>query len=344
MTKPASEVTTTMRAPTQKVDDSPQLLYRPLEQQLTPETVPFKVRWEYVTPDQAEAWLFEADHHEGFRPRPRTEARKKHWLNLMQTGRFVEFSPEGVLCFSPEGICLNGGNRLGAVVEYDQPVGFTIFENVPVWMSRFFDTGDKRTLREAMFMNKKDLPQGYQQVVRLGMRYEEYLFGKRSAHGWADWSRHKDEHQDVDNFIERREYLLDYIPKGKAIRKPTNLQAASITAFVAYQLLAWPDGASELEQFLDGLALGSMLHKGNPALTLREWGKADGFIGNGTHGRREGHLLLLFRSFEKYMEELDEPKILVARGLPMHMPYHPNGDKTAVANVRKALGKMDAGR
>lgn len=339
-----SDVTTTSRTPTPDVDESPQLLYRSLGQQLTPETIPFKPRWEYVTPEQAAEWLFDADNYEGFRPRPRTDARRRHWVSLMQTGRFVEFSPEGVLCFSPEGICLNGGNRLGAVIEYGKPVGFTIFDNVPVWMSRFFDTGDKRSLREAMFMTRKDLPQGYQQVVRLGMRYEEYLFGKRTAHGWADWSRHKDEHQDVDNFIDRREYLLDYIDRGKAIRRPTQLQAASVTAFIAYQLLAWPGGSEQLDEFLDGLSHGSMLRKGNPALTLREWAKADGFIGNGTHGRREGHLLLLFRSFEKFVRNADEAKILVARGLPMHMPYHPQGDKVAVANVRKALTKMDAGR
>jgi hypothetical protein len=85
-----------------------------------------------------------------------------------------------------------------------------------------------------------------------------------------------------------------------------------------------------------------MLAKGNPALTLREWAKRDGYIGTATYGRREGHLLLLFKFFESFMNKSHITSVAVAKGLPMHMPYNPRGEKTAVTNVIKALDKMDA--
>lgn len=339
-----SDVHTTYRTPTEEVDDSPQLLYRPLAQQLTPESIPFTMRPVYVTPEEAAEFLFEADNYEGFRPRKRTEARKRHWVSLMETGRFVEFSPEGALCFNPDGICLNGGNRLGAVVEYGKPVGFLRFDNVPDWMSKFFDQGDKRSLAEQMFMNKKDLKPGTTQTVRLGMRFEEFIMGKRSPYGWIDWGRHKDLHSDIDNWIDRRSYVLEYVAEGGRVRKFTQIQQASAVVFMAYQQMAWPQGTEAIEEFLEGMMHGTMLARGNPALTLREWLRSDGFIGHGTHGRREGHLLLMFRHFEAFVQKINMPSVKWAKGMPMAMPFHPKGDKTAVSNIVKAMTKMDAGQ
>lgn len=342
----AQVVESRMMAPSGEVDESPQRLYRPIPQQLTPDTIPWDIEYAYITPDEAEEILAAADDNPDFRQRKRTPARVARWSELMQTERFAHFLPDGPLCFNEKGYLLNGGNRLKALSE--QPagteVGFVVYRNCPQWLFQYFDQGNNRTSREQMFMNKRDVNTYTQATVRLGMRYEEFLFGKRSPSGWVHWGRVKDENIDLDNWMTRREYVLDHVVQGKQLSKYTMLQTASTTCFIAYQQLAWPDGQDHLQDYLDGLESGSMLRKGNPALTLREWAKADGFIGNGTHGRREGHLLLLFRSFEKFVRNADEAKILVARGLPMHMPYHPQGDKVAVANARKALTKMDAGR
>jgi hypothetical protein len=333
-----------MQAPTAEVDESPQRLYRQVAQQLTPETIPWTISYRYITPEDAQRILDAADENPDFRQRKRTPARIARWSDLMQTGRYVDFLPDGPLCFNDKGYLLNGGNRLKAITELDDNarIGFIVIEKCPQWMFQYFDQGNSRSSREQMFMNNRDVNMFTQGTVRLGMRYEEFLFGKRSPSGWVYWGRVKDENTDLDNWMDRREYVTDCVEQGKAITKKTMLQTPSGACFVAYQQLAWPEGIDDLQDYLDGLISGSMLRKGNPALTLREWGKSDGYIGAASAGRREGHLLLLFKMFQAFQNKSTVDKILVAKGFPMHMPYHPKGFEVAVANVREALDKMDA--
>lgn len=337
----ADNVETRMLTPTPEVDESPQLLYRAIPEQLTPENIPFKIEFVPFTAQMAQESLDAADANEEFRQRKRTPARMNRWLNLMRTGRFVHYLPDGPICYNPDGVQLNGGNRLAAVAQHDEPVGFMVIRNCPTWMFQHFDSGDKRSVSESIYMNKHDIKGQPGALARLGMRYEEFLSGKRSPLGWAMWGKHRDENADINDFLDRREYLTDFTAEGARIKKRSDLMAVSGTVFVAYQRLAWPDGEEQLEEFLDGLCLGAMLAKGNPALTLREWAKRDGYIGAASLGRREGHLLLLFKMFASFVQHATVSEIRVARGFPMTMPYHPKGHEVAVDNVRAALEKMD---
>lgn len=327
--------------PTPEVEEDPLLLYAPITKQIDPKRIPWTIEYLYVTPEQAQEWLDEADANKEFGQRPRTKARKKRWLSLYQSNRYAFFNPMAPLCFSQKtDVLMNGGNRLAALIEHDQKVGFMVIRNCPVWLMNYFDNGNSRTLRESMFINQRDVKPDTSATVRLGMRYEEFLFGKRKDIGWTDWGRHKDEHIDVDNFISKRDYLLEMLPEARVLAKRCQLQTSSLACFLAYQMLAWPQGQATLEEFTDGLGYGVMLSKGNPALTLREWAVKDGFIGGYTYGRREGHLLLLFKAFLLSCENQKMPEVRVAKGLPMAMPYHPDGWEIACKNVREALIEM----
>lgn len=340
----AASVESRKLAPSTEVDESPQRLYRPITKQLTPDTIPWDIEYSYLTPQDAQQILEAAENNPDFRQRKRTPARVSRWEELMLTGRFVHFLPDGPLCFNDKGYLLNGGNRLQAVANLDPDVeiGFVVYRNCPQWIFQYFDQGNNRSAREQMFMNKRDINTYTQATVRLGLRYEEFIFGKRSPSGWVNWGRVKDENPDIDSWMERREYVLDCINPAKSLSKSTMLQTASAACFIAYQQLAWPEGIDALQEYLDALESGSMISKGNPALTLREWGRRDGYIGAASAGRREGHLLLLFKMFQAFRNRSTVDSILVAKGFPMHMPYHPDGFETAVENVREALDKMDA--
>lgn len=336
----ASSIPTT---PTEIVDDDTLLLYEPITKQIDPKKVPWKIEYLKITPKQARAHLDEADDYEGFGQRPRTPAAVKRWHDLMTSHRFVEYHPFGPLGFNEDGIIMNGGNRLQALAQFDKPLGFVVVQNAPTWLVNYIDNGRMRTARDSAFINQRKSSPDIQALTRLAMRYEEFLFGKRKEYGWADWSKHKDEYVDVDNFMAKRgEWLFDdqLLSKAKLVKRKAGLQVASAAAFIAYQRLAWPEGETKLEEFLDGLIEGVMLSKGNPALTLREWGNNDGFIGGYTHGRREGQLLLLFKHFLMFCEGQKESQVRVAKGLPMSMPYHPDGWETACKVAREALVEM----
>lgn len=334
----ASMVKTT---PTDGVEEDPLLLFEPLSEQLNPRKIPFQIEYLKVTPKQAQAWLDAADDYPEFAQRKRLPSTVKRFKDLIDSNRFVEYIPVGALCFNPDGIVMNGGNRLAAVSEGRKSVGFMVVKNCPTWMIHYFDNGKMRTARDALQIAMKDMSTDGQATTRLGLRYEEFLFGKRAQYGWADWGRHKDEYIDLMNWMEKREYVLDFIPQGKQIRKKTSIQVSSATCFVAYQQLAWPSGADVLEHFLDGLTLGADLSKGNPALTLREWLRNDGYIGGYSYGRREGHLLLLFQMFTAFAEKHSVPTVKVAKGLPMAMPYHPDGWEIGCKNAREGLLRLE---
>lgn len=338
-----SPVETRVLAPTDEVDDSPQRLYRPIKNQLTVAQAKLMVMEPVmVTQETATELLIKADQNPAFRQRKRLPGRVSRWLGLIQTDRFVHFSPEGAVLLDPDGFMLNGGNRMEAVRQHDEPVGMMLIHNVPSWFVQYFDQGNNRSKKEALYMmNRPSVPETIP-LARVAMRFEEFLLGKRDRYGWVLWGKVRDENPDIDDFITRRTEIFDWIPVGKQVRKGSELMTVSAAAFVAYQKLAWPEGSDEVDAFLDGLIYGANIAKGNPALTLREWGRKDGYIGNGSSGRREGHLLLLLNFFASFVNKSYVDKVLVAKGFPMAMPYHPDGHEIALKNIREALTQMDA--
>ncbi len=335
-------VTTRMLAPPADADaDNPALLYREVPQ--IEGDVPMSVEFAKVSPEQASEWLAKADRDESFRQRPTSVRDVRRWKILMETNRFVQFLPDGPLCFDDDGILLNGKHRLTAVGGFDRPVGFMLVKRVPRWMFRFFDTGRGRTLNDVFKIGGRATMAQTGSSMRLAMRYEEFLHGKRPAMGWwKDWRGQRDEHADVDDFLARRQDLNDWYYVGQQVYGGSRIIVASAMVFRFYQSLAWPDGEEHLIGFCDGLAKGAMLAPGHPALVLREWGRMSFADKERIEGKRELHLLLMFRHFALTVQgDRLSGQLRWARGFPMAMPYHPDGPDVAVKNVLTALAEMD---
>lgn len=316
------------------------LLYRPVPQiEGAPQ---MKTKWIKVTPEMADDWLLKAESDTTFKQRQTKVRSVRRYQILMETGRFVEYLPNGPLCFDDQGILLNGKHRLTALAGQKKPFGFMVVENVPRFMFSFFDTGLPRSLNDVFHISGQMTKSQTGSSMRLAMRYEEFLYGKRKDIGWKDWAGHRDEHADVDDFLSRRVDLSDWYYVGEQIYRGARLLIASGMAFRFYQSLAWPEGEEQLITFCDSLAKGSMLAPGSPPLALREWSRQSKDLGERIRGKRELHLLLMLRMFALSVQgDKIEGKPRWAYGFPMTMPYHPKGPETAIKNILGALEQMD---
>ena len=327
-------------SPVPTTGDDPQLLYRAIPQVDVPPGL--QLECVLVTPEMAKQWLAKSDAHEDFRNRPTRVGDVRRWKLLMETGRFVSYLPDGPILMSAGGCLLNGKHRLTALCGHNQPIGLVIIKNVPDWMMNFFDTGRNRSLRDLFEITGHMTPTQVGSTARQAMRYEEFIHGKRSAIGWRFWAAHRDEHTDVVDFVNRRSALTDLYGSAELVYRGSKLLIASAMTFRLYQELAWPEGAPFVREFFEGIAKGAMLAAGTPALTLREWSKDIAVNRERVPAKREAHLLLLLRFFALTAQKEQVHRVQYGYGQPMLLPYHPDGDDAALANLREGLAALDA--
>ncbi len=321
--------------------DEEALLYRPVPQ-ITGKP-PFQVKYEWFSPEKASQWLRKAEEDEDFRQRKTSLAQIRRWSTLYRTKRFVDMLPAGPICVDDDGVMLNGKHRFSALAGMDTDVefGFVVFYHVPRWMFAYFDTNKPRTIKDVFHIGARDSGPQTPSAMKLGMRYEEVLAGVRSGTGWRHWNQQKDEHQDVDGFLARRGEFQDWYSLGEKLNRTARLLIPSGMAFRFYQSLAWPEGDDKITEFCENLATGGGAPQ-SPALQLREWAKESWYNKDQIFAKRELHLLLLMRTFEQYMQNSRIHRINWAYGLPMTMPYHPDGYETGLANIKRALAELDS--
>lgn len=336
----AAPVTTRRLEPEPSEQDVLELLYQAVPQ--IEGKPPFKVEYLMVTPKQADEWLLKSSQDPLFRQRTIKTGDVRRWRNLMKTERFVHYLPNGVLCFDDQGgIMLNGQHRMTALAGQEKSFGFVVFKNVPRWMFAYFDTNRVRTLKDVFHIGGRSTGPQTPSAMKLAMRYEEFLKGVRSGAGWRHWNAQKDEHNDVDTFLQRRQELQDWYGVGEKVNRYARLLVPSVMVFRFYQGLAWPDGDEELTTFLEALVTGGNIAPNSPALQLREWAKESWYNKDSIFAKRELHLALLMRSFDQHVRGTRIPRIQWAYGQPMTMPYHPKGFEVGIKNVRSALDELD---
>lgn len=299
--------------------------------------VPYKVSYEMVTPEQANDWIRHADSDPDFKQRPCTVRDVQRWKIMIETDRFVHYLPNGVVCFDDKGMLLNGKHRLTGLAGQSKPAGFVVFRNVPRWMFAYFDTGRSRSLNDVFKIAGRMSKSQTGSTARCALRYEEMLNGVRGPLGWQDWGSVRDEHADVNTFLDDRGQLQDlYLAADKTYRS-TRLVISALMVFRYYQFLAWPEGEPKLLEFWDGLQTGAMLATGSPALELREWSKDQFESRERVRAKREQHLLLLYRFFAHHVNSSRLERVTWAYGMPMPAPYHPEGAEVAIKNIRAAI-------
>lgn len=317
-----------------------QLRYREVPQIEDPSV--FKVEYRWVDNEEADDMLRAADADPDFRQRQTYPRDVRRWKLLMESNRFVHFLPNGPLCYDEHGMLINGKHRLLATAgRKGQKTGFMVVRNVPRWMFKFFDTPRQRSLNDVFYSAGRMTKAQTGSTMRLAMRYEEFLTSHRSGLGWRHWAAGvRDEHFDVEDFYSRRVDLADLYIAAESCAKKSRLVIASLMVFRFYQQLAWPDGADMVTAFWDGIKVGNV-PQATPPSTLRQWARDCYQDRERIQGKRELHLLLLFKMFGLYMAEERLPVLQWAHGFPMHMPYHPDGSDIALKNIEKALDELD---
>lgn len=340
---PKAEVHTRPLAPEAATETPPGLLYRPVRQVEVDEDgrPPFDITYEWISPEQARQYLKEAAEAENFKQRPLTSAEVKRWVGLVDTKRFVHFLPNGIVCFDEEGILINGQHRFNGIAEGDKPAAFVIFRNVPRWMFAYFDTNKTRTTKHVLYINNKTIKPQLDSALKLALRYEEFVQGVRPSTAWRHWNAVRDEHQDVDDFYDRRLEIMEWYKTAQRVYGRCKVLIPSVMTFGFYQSLAWPEGLDEMEAFLDELGLGKHLNVQRPSHHLRKFTLEAFRDKTPIIAKREVHLALLMRTFAQEMKQTRTSVLHWAYGQPMTMPYHPKGHEVAIKNVRTALDAMD---
>ncbi len=294
-----------------------------------------------VTPEIAKQWLDESGQDETFRNRKLNLAEKRKFVFIMRTNRFAHWVPDGPICFDEKGILLNGKTRLNAVAESGVTCGFMVFRGVPNWMFDFMGLGKPKNNAQILDARYKMSKPAVTAAMKLVLRYEEFLLGKRPAIGWRHWKGVHDQPSDIDLVYDRREDLVDYYDRAMAVRRGCKLLAVPLMLFQYYQWYAWPEGQGKLDQFLDSLTHGSDLAKGSAALSLYNF-ERDNYLPY--DGKQQMHLILLFRHFGAHAKGEKLPVAKVGYGNEMLPPYHPKGPAAAKENLWKALTPLDAPR
>lgn len=317
-------------------------LHRPVPQ-LTELPPAFDIEYLYFSPQMATQWLDNARQADGFRQRPLRLAEARRWKNVIQTQRFVHFLPNQAICENEHGVLINGQHRLTGLSQCpdDTVAGFMVIRKVPRWMFAFFDTNKGRTLKDVFHIGTRQSDPQTGSAMKLGMRYEEFLLGKRSPGGWRHWNIVKDEHQDVDDFYARREELQDWYALGSQVYQRARLLIPSVMVFSFYQSLAWPEGDPDVLDFIEQLKNASKLSPEHPARLLRQWTSEAYMHHQQVFAKRETHLMLIMQAFERSMRGGRYQRLQWAYGQPMSVPYHPKGPEVAVKNVRLALEDID---
>lgn len=317
-------------------------MYRAVPQIDDPRIMRSSMRW--IGPDEARGILLKADSDPDFHQRPVSQRDARRWEQLMRTDRFVSFLPNGPLCFDDRGLLLNGKHRLTGLTRQERPHGFVVFENVPRWMFKYFDTMRARSLNDVFVIGGRISGPQTGSTMKLAMRYEEFLFDKRTAHGWRDWEGVRDEHADVDEFQTRRVELNEWYGEAAKSYPKSKIVIASQMVFRMYQQLAWPQDGGKLQEFWVALATGTASAPDAPALVLRDWARDRIEVRERIPAKRQVHLLLLFEYFARHAQGLGigPEGVRWAYGMPMPLPFHPDGPQVALNNVRRALERMNA--
>ncbi len=289
----------------------------------------------WVTPATAQEWLDKYGEAEQFRNRKVNAPERRRLARLMTTNRFVHFLPSSPFCFDEDGILLNGKTRLNAVVESQRTVGFIVYRGVPRWMWPFMDTGRKKTDRDVAYSSYREDKTAIIAAMKTAWRYEEVLAGARERTGWRSWSKLDDlQPVDVERMYEKRGELTEYYGTAMAVRKGCKLVPSALMIFMMYQWHAWPEGRDKYQAFLDALREGANLSTGSAALSLRNFGR-DEYCP--TEGKTIIQLILLFRHFGAFTKNERLPRVTWAYGHEILLPYHPDGEAAAKANLARAL-------
>lgn len=205
-----------------------------------------------VTPALANRWLAGNTVNRSIR-----EAAVNQYATDMIAGRWTVTND--AICFSPDGLLLNGQHRLNAVIAADETVAMLVMRNMPVESMGHMDAGIKRTSADYFGFHGETHSAALASALKLALLYSDgRLYKDRKVQAISngemkDFLVDNPEIRDSVSFIYSHTRTIDLTPTVK---------------IVAHWLFANASSREQADMFFELLASRVGLPKGSPILAL----------------------------------------------------------------------------
>lgn len=249
-----------------------------------------------VSPEMASSWLSHRSGHPKLRHMSKDVAGR--YQTLMETGRFREGTPEGLI-FDTEGYIISAQHRLKALANvdpakltehYGRPwLNFWIFPGQARDIGPYLDQGFRRTAAHIMVGTPyaKDIGAGAKYLAALsdGDRYGMPRFNRIMV-------------PEVVDTVQVWPELDRYVAEVYAIWKATGITLGAHLAMLAQA--ARTDHTVKIPSWLDGLRTGAIASTSDPRLMLREKFRG-GFITQAKVTKRDSTYAVIVKCWNAYV-------------------------------------------
>ncbi|MFC8124489.1 hypothetical protein [Streptomyces sp. NPDC057302] len=232
-----------------------------------------KIQARLIGREEALGWVGDLPDYQ----RNRSRTAERTYAEIMLRGEWI-LHPHGLL-FDPDGKCLDGQSRLGALLWATDPtnedhraglrVPFIVFENVPVAAYAATDQGRKRSLTHLMQSLQEPDPTQFQATLRMLYLYDHVP--------QSEWAARRAQLSNARALAFREK-------EGEAIRqslywkklRTAKFNATSITTAHAVLSRRYPNDAVVIRRWFERLAYGFGLTEGDPTAALRTYVMTEG--------------------------------------------------------------------
>ena len=221
---------------------------------------PIKLRTETVTPAMAKAWL--KKNTKNRKVKKKIVARYAH---QMKQGEW-ELTGEAI-CFSNQGILLNGQHRLWACIEADTPFQTAVARGVHPDALGKYDTGTTRQASDVLQMEGYSYTTTIASAVRTikGITQVEDEGAPLNRIRWTTYVSHTE----ILEFVKENHALL--IRGAEIVKAPeAQILCRPHSLFCALYYMLASINETRAEEFFEMLALGENLTRTHPVWVLRQ--------------------------------------------------------------------------
>jgi len=217
-----------------------------------PETGEIITHQMFVTPAMAEQWL--------------TCMPKNRRLSLPWVATIARDIKEGrwkvngdTIRFSSEGHLIDGQHRLRAVIEAGCMVMVEVKVNLPPDAIHMIDVNRKRTTGDVLVMAGVTNANNASSIAKMAL---EFISNRTTT-------LERPSSLEIQQFVFDNPYIVELAGSAHTYRGPMTATSLGTVLFLANQRGLYND---EVEQFLVGVGRGELLERGDPRLTLRNFG------------------------------------------------------------------------
>lgn len=205
-----------------------------------------------VTPDLAASWLNGNTVNRKIR-----EAAVNQYASDMIAGRWT--LTNDAICFSPEGLLLNGQHRLNAVVAADETVAMLVMRNVPVEVMGNMDAGIKRTGSDFFGFHGETNTAALASALKLALLYTDgRIYKDRKVQSVSNG--------EMQDFLAENPEIRDSVVWIYANARTVDLSPT--VKIVGHWLFSAASTREQADTFFELLATRIGLPKGSPILAL----------------------------------------------------------------------------